>query len=230
MEWIFTYEWQDADTVEIGLGLRPELTGRGLGFEFVRQCVDFGRMHYGRPDAVVELRVLHTNERAIKVYRRAGFSEIGMENAVSFGVPVRFLRMRLAAMDLREFGCERLEEVKEIYWEAGWRAYLTDDEKLKRAFQNSLYLLGAFDGDRLVGFVRCVGDGEHIVLIQDVIVRASHRRRGIGRRLIQQTLNRFSQVRMISLYTDTEDEADNCFYRSLGFRLIESGGMASYMR
>ncbi len=132
--------------------------------------------------------------------------------------------------ELRAFGCERMDEVREIYREAGWRAYLTDDEKLKRAFQNSLYLLGAFDGDRLVGFVRCVGDGEHIVLIQDVIVRASHRRRGIGRLLIQQTLDRFSQVRMISLYTDAEDEADNCFYRILGFRLIESDGMASYMR
>ena len=134
------------------------------------------------------------------------------------------------SMELYDFGCERMAEVMQIYEEAGWRAYLADVEKLKRAFQSSLYLLGAFKEDELVGFIRCVGDGEHIVLIQDVIVRASHRRRGIGRRLIQQTLDRFSQVRMISLYTDAEDEADNCFYRSLGFRLIESGGMASYMR
>lgn len=48
--------------------------------------------------------------------------------------------------ELRAFGCERMDEVREIYREAGWRAYLTDDEKLDRAFQNSLYLLGAFDG------------------------------------------------------------------------------------
>ena len=132
--------------------------------------------------------------------------------------------------ELRAFGCERMDEVREIYREAGWRAYLTDDEKLKRAFQNSLYLLGAFDGDRLVGFVRCVGDGEHIVLIQDVIVKKSHRRQGIGSALVKHVLDRYRHVRMVSLYTDAEDEADNCFYQSLGFRLIGTAGMVSYMK
>ena len=135
-----------------------------------------------------------------------------------------------SGIGLHDFGCERMDEVMQIYEEAGWRAYLNDNEKLRRAFRNSLYLLGAFEGDHLVGFIRCVGDGEHVLLIQDVIVRASHRRRKVGSALVRHVLEKYSHVRMISLYTDAEDEADNRFYQALGFRLIEAGGMASYMR
>lgn len=131
---------------------------------------------------------------------------------------------------MRSFGCERIEEVKEIYREAGWHAYLMDGNKLARAFGNSLYLFGAFEGDHLVGFIRCVGDSEHILLIQDVIVRLSHRRQKIGSALVKHVLEKYSHVRMISLYTDAEDEADNRFYQSLGFRPISAGGMVSYMR
>ena len=54
----------------------------------------------------------------------------------------------------RTFGPELLERIKEIYQEEGWFAYLGNDEKLSRAFQNSLYILGAFENDRVIGFVR----------------------------------------------------------------------------
>ena len=132
--------------------------------------------------------------------------------------------------ELHEFGAERLKNIKGLYEEAGWRAYLTDDGRLERAFQSSLYVMGAFEEERLIGFVRCVGDGEHVVLIQDVIVKESHRRRKIGSALVGHVLEKYAHVRMVSLYTDAEDEADNRFYQSLGFRLIEAGGMVSYMR
>lgn len=70
------------------------------------------------------------------------------------------------------FTISLIDEVKEIYNDSNWSTYLGDDDKLKRAFDNSLYLLGAFYDGRLIGFVRCVGDGEHIVVVQDLIVKA----------------------------------------------------------
>lgn len=42
----------------------------------------------------------------------------------------------------KEFGSSRVEEIKEIYKAQGWTAYLNDDEKLKRAYDNSLYVYG----------------------------------------------------------------------------------------
>ena len=79
-------------------------------------------------------------------------------------------------IEYKEFSVENLEEVKEIYAEEGWNAYLKDDGNLSRAFGNSMFILGAFDGERLIGFIRCLGDGEHLVIVQDLIIRKEYQR------------------------------------------------------
>jgi len=71
----FYYFEQKGDVLEYGLGLRPDLTGRGLGLDFFRAGLEFGRERY-RP-ALVRLFVAAFNARAIKVYERAGFRETG---------------------------------------------------------------------------------------------------------------------------------------------------------
>jgi RimJ/RimL family protein N-acetyltransferase len=63
------------DTVEIGLGLRPDLTGKGLGLEFFLDGVAFA--HGWFPGRRVTLNVAAFNARAIKVYERAGFRRTG---------------------------------------------------------------------------------------------------------------------------------------------------------
>ena len=71
----FYYFEEKGEALEIGLGLRPELTGRGLGLEFFRAGLEFGRARF-RPARMI-LNVAAFNERAIKVYERAGFRETG---------------------------------------------------------------------------------------------------------------------------------------------------------
>jgi RimJ/RimL family protein N-acetyltransferase len=70
----YYYEPKD-DVLDYGLGLRPDLAGRGLGLEFFRAGLEFGRERF-RPH-VIRLHVAAFNERAIKVYERAGFREAG---------------------------------------------------------------------------------------------------------------------------------------------------------
>ena len=62
------YFEEKGDALEIGLGLRPDLTGRGLGLEFLLAGIDFGRRRFGL--RAVILNVAAFNERAIKVYER----------------------------------------------------------------------------------------------------------------------------------------------------------------
>jgi [ribosomal protein S18]-alanine N-acetyltransferase len=69
------YFEQKGDSLEIGLGLRPDLTGRGLGLEFLLAGIEFGRRRFGLSRVI--LNVAAFNERAIKLYERARFREIG---------------------------------------------------------------------------------------------------------------------------------------------------------
>jgi RimJ/RimL family protein N-acetyltransferase len=56
---------------DLGLGLRPELTGHGLGETFVRAAVAYAQAQSG--GLPVRLVVATFNRRAITVYQRAGF-------------------------------------------------------------------------------------------------------------------------------------------------------------
>jgi RimJ/RimL family protein N-acetyltransferase len=71
----FYYFEQKGDALEIGLGLHPERTGRGLGLEFFRAGVQYGRRRFG--PARIILAVAAFNERARIVYERAGFRVVG---------------------------------------------------------------------------------------------------------------------------------------------------------
>ena len=133
-------------------------------------------------------------------------------------------------IEYKELTSESLTAIKSLYQQHDWLAYLQDDVKLIRAFDQSLYTLGAYDGETLVGFIRCVGDGEHIVLVQDLIVAETHLRKGIGRELMHKVYERFADVRMLMLLTDAMDERANAFYQSIGMIKLEQNGCVTYMR
>jgi RimJ/RimL family protein N-acetyltransferase len=71
----FYYFEPVGDVLEYGLGLHPGLTGRGLGLDFFRCGLEFGRERYG--PRLVRLYVAAFNARGITVYERAGFRETG---------------------------------------------------------------------------------------------------------------------------------------------------------
>ena len=133
-------------------------------------------------------------------------------------------------IEYRTFNTNLIDEAKEIYGAEGWRAYLQDDAKLTRAFEKSLYILGAFDGDKLIGFVRCVGDGEHILIVQDLIVKREYQNMGIGTHMFKHVWDFFKDVRMFQVITDISDEVDNRFYKSFGMKSLADGEMIAYFR
>ena len=61
------------DALDIGLGIRPDLTGRGLGQGFVEAVVDFARAQFGAQ--VLRVTIAAFNERAQRVWRQAGFEQ-----------------------------------------------------------------------------------------------------------------------------------------------------------
>jgi ribosomal-protein-alanine N-acetyltransferase len=79
-------------TLVVGLGLRPDLTGRGLGGGFFAAGLDYGRERFA-PERF-SLAVATFNERAIKVYERAGFERARVYMHETNGGEWEFVEMR----------------------------------------------------------------------------------------------------------------------------------------
>jgi ribosomal-protein-alanine N-acetyltransferase len=60
--------------VRIGLGMRPDLTGRGFAQPFIRAGLGYARREW--QPRTFRLWVASWNERALRAYRRAGFHEV----------------------------------------------------------------------------------------------------------------------------------------------------------
>jgi ribosomal protein S18 acetylase RimI-like enzyme len=114
---------------------------------------------------------------------------------------------RLAASDLTGFF-------------EGWPAAPTA-ESLLRVLSRSTLAVIARDGDRVVGFVNALSDGELAVYIPLLEVRASHRGRGVGSELVRRVMSRFADTYMIDVICDAELVH---FYERLGLRRL--AGMA----
>ena len=132
-------------------------------------------------------------------------------------------------MDIKEYTNYNEDEILALYNDAGWVAYTQDKDALRRGYENSLIKLGAYEGDKLIGIIRAVGDGATIVFVQDIIVLKEHQREGVGTKLLKEVLDRFSNVRQIELVTDNTPKTI-AFYKSVGFRPLDEIGCAGFMK
>jgi RimJ/RimL family protein N-acetyltransferase len=87
----------DDSTLSVGLGLRPDLTGRHLGLPFFEEVLTFAIERFS--PTTFRLFVLPFNQRAIRVYERAGFRHVGTLDAPDIGSAAHhFLEMRREAV------------------------------------------------------------------------------------------------------------------------------------
>ena len=132
-------------------------------------------------------------------------------------------------MKIIEYQTYREEEILPLYASVGWTAYTDAPDVLHRGFERSLLTFAAYEGKTLVGLARAVGDGETIVLMQDLLVFPQYQRRGIGTALMRAMMERFANVRQFQLLTD-DTEKTLAFYRSLGLHELSAFGCRGFMR
>ena len=120
-------------------------------------------------------------------------------------------------------------EILPLYKAVEWSNYYEHPEMTEKAYANSLCTLAAYDGDKLVGIIRAVGDGYSILFIQDILVYPEYQRRGIGTALMQALLNQYRNVYQIELVTDNTEKTI-AFYKSLGFYPLHEIGCCGFLK
>lgn len=80
------------DVVEIGLGLKPELTGKGLGKGFVSAGLEYIQKSNPGVRRVV-LNVACFNERAVRLYKSLGFTVTNTKKVETNGSLYDFFTM-----------------------------------------------------------------------------------------------------------------------------------------
>ncbi|MBU9674494.1 GNAT family N-acetyltransferase [Planococcus sp. CP5-4] len=87
----YSFQRPDKDTVDIGLGMKPELTGKGNGAAFLAAGLRFAETRY-RPKNIT-LSVAAFNQRAISLYEKLGFRKVESFVQATNGGQYDFVKM-----------------------------------------------------------------------------------------------------------------------------------------
>jgi ribosomal protein S18 acetylase RimI-like enzyme len=107
-------------------------------------------------------------------------------------VPVEFLTAKERAIDAAD--------VRRLYDGAGWWPKW-DVADIQRAIDATIGV-GAWDGERLVGFSRALSDGVHRAYIEDVVIDPDYRGQGIGEKLVALLVEQLNDVHITSLFCE----------------------------
>ncbi|HAZ27352.1 TPA: GNAT family N-acetyltransferase [Candidatus Acetothermia bacterium] len=88
----------------------------------------------------------------------------------------------------------------------------------------SLTWIGAFDGERLIGYANVAWDGGVHAFLLDPTVHPAFRRRGVGTRLVKEALAAVAEHPEIEwVHVDSSEELMERFYFPTGFRPTAAG-------
>jgi GNAT superfamily N-acetyltransferase len=103
-------------------------------------------------------------------------------------------------IDYRDSHSLDLDQLALLFNAVGWQKRTTDRERLARLVRGSLWIVSAWDGDRLVGFARAISDGAFNAYISTVAARLSvpdYQRRGIGREIVRRLIEDHDGIQFV---------------------------------
>ena len=104
-----------------------------------------------------------------------------------------------------------------LFDEAGWPKKAADRERLCHMIKNTDLIVTAWDDESMIGFARCTTDHVFNGQINNVVVDAKYRKRGIGSHLVTMIIESNPKV---TYMLRTEDENES-FYKKMGFKTAD---------
>lgn len=88
---------KSAEALDIGMGIRPDLVGKGRGKQYAQAVVEYGVNQYAAKH--LRVTIANFNKRAKRVWQQLGFEQV--EKFVKIGTEEEFVVMTCAVPSLQ---------------------------------------------------------------------------------------------------------------------------------
>lgn len=120
----------------------------------------------------------------------------------------------VSGIQLRLFQKEDFKEIQRLFEQEGWTTPLKRPEEALSAWQNSWPALVAVDGEKIIGAVRALSDGQITTYVAELIVDKEYRGKGIGKAMLNGCHSLYPNARIEVLSSPSSKR----FYKDFGFR------------
>lgn len=110
------------------------------------------------------------------------------------------------------------EQVEELFLSVGWVSGQYPN-RLYKALMNSSTVLTAWDGEKLVGLLRAIDDGELLAYLHYLLVSPEYQGHGIARNLLELMKDKYKDYLYIELMP--EEKKNVSFYEKYGFKVVD---------
>ncbi len=169
--------------LDMGLGLRPDLCGAGLGKPFVQAGMKFAKTKLQAD--MFRLTVAAFNRRAQKVYSSCGFVT---ERTVTHGITGEgfLVMLNTGQKMLRYLDTLQAEDYCRLRAAVGWSPICP--AQAEAGLEGSAFVVGCYDEELAVGSARVIWDGGYSAYLTNVMVLPDYQGVGIGTKLVEHCL------------------------------------------
>ncbi|KHE67499.1 GNAT family N-acetyltransferase [Halobacillus sp. BBL2006] len=120
----------------------------------------------------------------------------------------------METIKIRSFHENDFDAVQLLNEKEGWSGLVEHGQETLCSWLNSEPALIAMDGDEIVGYLRGLTDGNVTLYICELLIKESHRGRGIGEHLMQVAHECYPSTRVEMLATSSSQG----YYEKRGYR------------
>ena len=106
------------------------------------------------------------------------------------------------------------EQLKELFSSVNWLS-ANYSERLVKALYNSSTVISAWDGEKLIGLINALDDGELTAYVHYLLVNPEYQKDGIGTRLVEMIKQKYKDYLCIVLTAENPGLVG--YYEKLGF-------------
>ena len=93
---------------------------------------------------------------------------------------------------------KNIEEFNYLFDSVGWGAH--EDEVSQKALDNTYYSVSIYDDDKIIGYVRLIGDTICYMYIHDVMVVPSYQNKKIGTMIMNKLIDKVKEIQKENPY------------------------------